>query len=593
MNINIVQKLVAVVFLSTLLIIKVNAQHAYYSQYHLTPMLNNPALIATSDYLRVDIGYRNQFGGAASNMGTPLAAVTLPFFRDITPEEKRRTGVGGLQILNDRIGEGGLVSTSGASVSWAQNIAIASGEYIALGVQPGVYNRRISDNFTTGSQWNGYAGRYESSLPARENITGLERRTFLTINAGLIYYKEDNQGQQKYHISFGSNNISRPNISLNSSNFQNPVNWVATGAINAYENNEWIIQPTFRVIQQRNLNQTNIGSFAYYKLHSSNPDAAIKSGKLGFGAWYSHNNALITAIEFNQPDYSIGISYDFIISKLSQAPGRNGAPEIVVGFRKFLGKRKQNTGASGAPATTPKVEEQKPMMEEKREQPKTQQQEIKPPTNSSLEEKPRPTPQQEEIKSAPRMDEKPVEGKSKVGPPKQNGKTIAPKKAPGGMNAKSTTKAPTPTTGTRAVTYDANEILLGEDEIGYDPYEGTDKALTPAEKKLLRKMPKYGLNEYTLSTQNMNQLYAIAALMKKKPALKLEIGGFGDNVGDPEQTKKIAYGRAETARRFLLKQGISPDRLGIKVYGEDNPRVPNDSEANRAINRRVEFKLVR
>jgi len=47
--------------------------------------------------------------------------------------------------------------------------------------------------------------------------------------------------------------------------------------------------------------------------------------------------------------------------------------------------------------------------------------------------------------------------------------------------------------------------------------------------------------------------------------------------------------RAQAIKEYLVSQGVAADRLTARGYGEDRPRFPNDSEANRAKNRRVEL----
>jgi len=50
--------------------------------------------------------------------------------------------------------------------------------------------------------------------------------------------------------------------------------------------------------------------------------------------------------------------------------------------------------------------------------------------------------------------------------------------------------------------------------------------------------------------------------------------------------------RANTVRDFLTDKGISVDKLKVIPHGELDPAVPNDSDENRAKNRRVEFSII-
>jgi len=44
---------------------------------------------------------------------------------------------------------------------------------------------------------------------------------------------------------------------------------------------------------------------------------------------------------------------------------------------------------------------------------------------------------------------------------------------------------------------------------------------------------------------------------------------------------------------YILSKGIDPKHITSKGYGETKPVVPNDTDENRQLNRRVEFKIVK
>jgi outer membrane protein OmpA-like peptidoglycan-associated protein len=49
--------------------------------------------------------------------------------------------------------------------------------------------------------------------------------------------------------------------------------------------------------------------------------------------------------------------------------------------------------------------------------------------------------------------------------------------------------------------------------------------------------------------------------------------------------------RAQSVASFMDSRGISKSRITEKWYGETQPKFPNDSEANREKNRRVEIGI--
>jgi OOP family OmpA-OmpF porin len=90
------------------------------------------------------------------------------------------------------------------------------------------------------------------------------------------------------------------------------------------------------------------------------------------------------------------------------------------------------------------------------------------------------------------------------------------------------------------------------------------------------------------STSELNDL---AAYLKKYPDVKLEINGHTDNVGKALSNQKLSERRATSAKTYLVKKGISADRITTKGFGMDQPIAENNTAANKALNRRVEFKI--
>ncbi len=77
------------------------------------------------------------------------------------------------------------------------------------------------------------------------------------------------------------------------------------------------------------------------------------------------------------------------------------------------------------------------------------------------------------------------------------------------------------------------------------------------------------------------------------PDIIIEISGHTDNVGSNASNQKLSQKRADSVRFWIISQGVNPDRIIAKGYGEEYPRVPNDSRDHKRMNRRIEFKRIR
>jgi OOP family OmpA-OmpF porin len=75
----------------------------------------------------------------------------------------------------------------------------------------------------------------------------------------------------------------------------------------------------------------------------------------------------------------------------------------------------------------------------------------------------------------------------------------------------------------------------------------------------------------------------------KCPALKVEIAGYTDSDGPDEENMKLSQRRAEAVVAYLKSDGVAADRLLAKGYGATRPVARNDTDKNKALNRRIEF----
>lgn len=99
----------------------------------------------------------------------------------------------------------------------------------------------------------------------------------------------------------------------------------------------------------------------------------------------------------------------------------------------------------------------------------------------------------------------------------------------------------------------------------------------------------FKINSHEISDSYKDDLAAAAGVFKNHPETNLLIEGHTDDTGSDELNMNLSKLRAEAVSDFLKSNGIAPERLQIKWYGETQPKFANDSEENRQKNRRVEL----
>jgi len=101
----------------------------------------------------------------------------------------------------------------------------------------------------------------------------------------------------------------------------------------------------------------------------------------------------------------------------------------------------------------------------------------------------------------------------------------------------------------------------------------------------------FDIDKTDLKPESNAALEEVAKLLKSDPGLKLEVAGHTDNTGGAEHNLKLSEGRANAVVNALVaKYGVDRSRLLAKGYGDAKPVAPNDTDQNRAKNRRVELR---
>ena len=109
-------------------------------------------------------------------------------------------------------------------------------------------------------------------------------------------------------------------------------------------------------------------------------------------------------------------------------------------------------------------------------------------------------------------------------------------------------------------------------------------------------------------------------MLKENPNITIELSAHCDFRGNDEYNERLSQRRSESVVNYLTEQGILPERLTAKGYGEKQPKVvnkklleaypflhendtltesyimaltPDQQEICHALNRRTEFKVLR
>lgn len=104
----------------------------------------------------------------------------------------------------------------------------------------------------------------------------------------------------------------------------------------------------------------------------------------------------------------------------------------------------------------------------------------------------------------------------------------------------------------------------------------------------------FDFNKAVLKPFSIKELKKLLKMLKGNPKMQIRVSGHTDSVGSEQDNLDLSLQRAKAVVTYLTtKGGIEATRLVAKGFGETKPVTSNSTEPGRALNRRVEFTVLR
>lgn len=146
-----------------------------------------------------------------------------------------------------------------------------------------------------------------------------------------------------------------------------------------------------------------------------------------------------------------------------------------------------------------------------------------------------------------------------------------------------------------------NRIIIRENEAPGDPEKITEDDIASIRSKLnsihseevlfISDKINFNVGSAEILPNSDEELNKIIKIIKTKN-VKIRIEGHTDIQGTAAFNQTLSVRRAKSIKAYLVRNGIKPNYLEIAGYGSSKPVASNETEAGRAINRRVEFIVI-
>lgn len=507
-----------------------HGQYFQFSQYNFSVQRVNPAWVGLTNNALVDFSYRTQKTGGNFNINTNFLSVAYPFVRASTG--KPMGGVG-FSILSDKSGQ--LFKTQEASASVAINIPTGRYQNLSLGFKGIIRWQRINtDGLFTGSQY--LEGRgFDPALDNGE-VPQPFQNNFTTFSSGLLWQETNRQGRLQKRIGFSFFDFNKPNPSfLDGSQDELPSTIVLEGAWRVYQNDLLGAMPELLVTRSARRSMIMIGNRFEYTLNKQDQvDVLLK---------YVVGRTGIAGIQFHRTQYSLGVSYDFPIAKSQVA--NLGAIEVGLEYRTPVDPRTLRDKARKR-----QIEKRKSKLAKRK----------------------------------------------KKQPSKQA--AVKPKPAPGLTNTAKINKSDSTNTVVPVDSVIQPVEIVKVDSIPTKPEvnPGATAGRITHEPLLVEKITlhfRFDYNSTDLDDETEAFLNELTQTLMDNPDLSIQVTGHTDNVGGIHLNQRLSVKRAEAVKGYLVKAGVDAHRIVTDGKGMSEPLNANETDAQRATNRRVEIKLMR
>ena len=330
-------KRVLVIFVFITSGLGLSAQQDYhFSQFFASPISYNPANTgAFEGDLRGVLNYRSQFGSVSEPYKTFGFAADAPIKLTNDAYDNNFLGVG-LNVVSDNAG---TIDFNQLHVASSAAYAIDLGgtkenpHFISLGLQIGFLQRSMDfSNSTWETQWTGTS--FNQGVASGEQYAGELTESNVSLGAGVSWF---NAFSDNARILVGGAILHANSPSMEILGREDNLLRKYTGHVSmavAPKDQSVVYYPNLFVMFQGPNRIIDIGSEIEFTLWDRTEFTDFRNNlSTNLGAYYRFEDAIYFIGRANYYDFSLGISYDFTASQLSENNNGQGGVELVIGYR--------------------------------------------------------------------------------------------------------------------------------------------------------------------------------------------------------------------------------------------------------------------
>jgi OmpA-OmpF porin, OOP family len=103
----------------------------------------------------------------------------------------------------------------------------------------------------------------------------------------------------------------------------------------------------------------------------------------------------------------------------------------------------------------------------------------------------------------------------------------------------------------------------------------------------------FEMGRAVINSKSYSSLDEVVAMMKDNISVVIQLEGHTDNIGNAEKNMELSKDRVEAVKKYLVSKGVAKDRVKTKAFGGSQPLSNERTEDAKALNRRVEMRVLK
>lgn len=143
-----------------------------------------------------------------------------------------------------------------------------------------------------------------------------------------------------------------------------------------------------------------------------------------------------------------------------------------------------------------------------------------------------------------------------------------------------------------AAGYSPKTVIVDPKDMNEDQRIERDIRLTPSGETIRLDHLIFARGKSAIAKESFSELDEIAQMMMESEKMVIQLEGHTDSQGNPGSNLKLSQSRVEAVKRYLVKKGVSKKRVKTKAFGGTQPLRNEMTPEDRALNRRVEMRIL-